>query len=312
MNSFLTIKQQIKEFVYKNEVYLKPVLKLVLALMALLMINNKLGYMDKIDNMSVVLIAALMCSFMPYSFIILISALFILLHLYALSLECAIVGLVLFMVLFLLYFRFSPKDTMVMVLMPFCSAIGIPYVIPLTMGILGAPVSAVSVACSLIVTFFVNYVAGIAGELSSMEAADMASKFRTIIDGLLDSKELITFIVVFAVVIIAVYIVKRLPIAYSFTISLGVGAVLLIIMTPIVGGVLHASVSFMKLLIGTIFSLLIAFVIQIFAFTLDYHRTEKVQFEDDDYYYYVKAVPKATAGRTARRRKAKRRPVSEE
>jgi hypothetical protein len=25
---------------------------------------------------------------------------------------------------------------------------------------------------------------------------------------------------------------------------------------------------------------------------LDYARTERVQFEDDDYYYYVKAVPK--------------------
>ena len=25
---------------------------------------------------------------------------------------------------------------------------------------------------------------------------------------------------------------------------------------------------------------------------MDYTRTEKVQFEDDDYYYYVKAVPK--------------------
>ena len=25
---------------------------------------------------------------------------------------------------------------------------------------------------------------------------------------------------------------------------------------------------------------------------LDYERTERVQFEDDDYYYFVKAVPK--------------------
>lgn len=30
----------------------------------------------------------------------------------------------------------------------------------------------------------------------------------------------------------------------------------------------------------------------VFQFNLDYARTEKVQFEDDEYYYYVKAVPK--------------------
>jgi len=34
--------------------------------------------------------------------------------------------------------------------------------------------------------------------------------------------------------------------------------------------------------------------VQFFKFNLDYSRTEKVQFEDDEYYYYVKAVPKMT------------------
>jgi len=28
------------------------------------------------------------------------------------------------------------------------------------------------------------------------------------------------------------------------------------------------------------------------CFSVDYERTEMVQFEDDEYYYYVKAVPK--------------------
>jgi hypothetical protein len=33
-------------------------------------------------------------------------------------------------------------------------------------------------------------------------------------------------------------------------------------------------------------------VVEFFMMDLDYARTERVQFEDDDYYYYVKAVPK--------------------
>ena len=41
-----------------------------------------------------------------------------------------------------------------------------------------------------------------------------------------------------------------------------------------------------------ILALLIAFVIQFFCFHLDYSRTERLQFEDDEYYYYVKAIPK--------------------
>ena len=32
--------------------------------------------------------------------------------------------------------------------------------------------------------------------------------------------------------------------------------------------------------------------LEVIFFSVDYSRTENVQFEDDEYYYYVKAVPK--------------------
>ena len=44
--------------------------------------------------------------------------------------------------------------------------------------------------------------------------------------------------------------------------------------------------------IGNIISLFLSFVLQFLFMNLDYARTERVQFEDDEYYYYVKAVPK--------------------
>ena len=48
------------------------------------------------------------------------------------------------------------------------------------------------------------------------------------------------------------------------------------------------------LVIGNLISVGIAFGLKFFFFHVDYKRTERVQFEDDDYYYYVKAVPKIT------------------
>ena len=47
-----------------------------------------------------------------------------------------------------------------------------------------------------------------------------------------------------------------------------------------------------KLLIGALISLAVALLYHFFVFTVDYTRTEYVQYEDDDYVYYVKAVPK--------------------
>ena len=304
MTTLLVAKQYIKTFISKYEVYLKPVLKLVLALAALIMINGKIGYMHRLDSLPIVLMVALMCSFMPMNFIIFVAAVFTVLHMYALSLECAVITLVIFMVLFLLYFRFAPKDTLVVLLTPMCFMLGIPYVMPLAMGLLGTPVSAISVGCGVIVTYLVNYVADSATTLSGMEADDMAAKFRFIIDGFLDNKGMILVIAAFAITIILVYFIRRLSIEYAWTIAIVAGALADMVILLIGDLAFDTNVSILGLILGTIVSVLIAKVVEFFAFHVDYSRTEKVQFEDDEYYYYVKAMPKitvATPSRTVKR-----------
>ena len=236
-----------------------------------------------------------------------------LLHLYALSIECAAIGLVLFLVLFLLYFRFSPKDTLAVILTPICTAMGIPYVVPLTMGLVGTPASAVSVACGVIVSSFIKHMSDSATAISSMETEDMAAKFRFVIDGLINNKEMILMIVAFSVTVILVYFIKRLAIDYAWTIAIAAGA-LADMMILLVGDlVFDTNGSIAMLIVGTIVSVLAAKVVEFFVFSVDYSRTEKVQFEDDEYYYYVKAIPKinvAAPSRTVKKINShKRKPV---
>lgn len=294
MTTLLVAKQYIKIFISKYEVYLKPLMKLILALASLMMINGKIGYMHRIDSVSLVLILSLMCSFMPMNFIIFVAAAFTVLHLYALSLECAAIALVIFLVMFLLYFRFSPRDTLVVLLTPMCFLLKIPYAIPLTMGLLGTPASAVSVGCGVMVSYLINYVADSALALSGMDADDMATKFKFIIDGLLNNKQMMITIAAFAVTIILVYIIKRMSVNYAWTIAIIAGAVVDVMVLLIGDLMFDINVSIGGIIVGTIFSVLIAKVVEFFAFHVDYNRTEKVQFEDDEYYYYVKAVPKIT------------------
>ena len=158
MTTLLVAKQYMKLFYSKYEIYITPFLKFLLSFISLMLINSHLGYMAGIDRMSIVLIVALMCSFMPTNFIVIMAALFTLLHLYAFSLECTIVIGAAFMLMFLLYFRFSPKDTAVVVLTPICFLLKIPYVMPISMGLIGTPASAVSVACGVIAYYMIHYV----------------------------------------------------------------------------------------------------------------------------------------------------------
>ena len=135
MTTLLVAKQILMTLYSRYEVYITPLLKFMTALISLLLINSRIGYMDTIDRMTVVLIVALMCSFMPMNFIVVMSALFVLLHLYSFSLECALVVGVGFFLMFLLYLRFSPKDTLVVLIMPICFLLKIPYVVPLAMAV---------------------------------------------------------------------------------------------------------------------------------------------------------------------------------
>ncbi len=304
MTTLLVVKQYIKNFISKYEVYLKPLMKLILALASLMMINSKIGYMHRLDNISIVLIVALMCSFMPMNFIIFVAAVFTVLHLYALSLECAAIALVLFLVLFLLYFRFSPKDTLVVLLTPMCFVLKIPYAVPLTMGLIGTPASAISVGCGVIVSYLISYIADSATALSGMDTEDIITKVRYIVDGLLNNKEMLLTIFAFAVTIMIVYLIKRMSINYAWTIAMIAGAIVDVMILLVGDLMFDTNVSIIGIIIGTVFSMLIAKVIEFFAFHVDYSRVEKVQFEDDEYYYYVKAVPKitvATPSKTVKR-----------
>lgn len=310
MTTLLVARQYIKTFISKYEVYLKPLMKLVIALAAMMMLNGKIGYMHRLDSISIVLIIALMCSFMPMNFIIFVSALFMILHLYALSMECAAIMLVIFLVMFLLYFRFSPKDALVVILTPMCFALKIPYVMPLAMGLLGTPASAVSVGCGVVVSFLIGHVTDNATAIMSMDSDDMATRFRFIIDSFLDNKEMLFTIAAFAVTITVVYLIRRMSVDYAWTIAIIAGALTDVVLLLVGGLMFDTNVSFGGIIIGTIIAVLIAKVVEFFSFNLDYSRTEKVQFEDDEYYYYVKAIPKftvSTPSRTVKRINATRK-----
>ena len=109
MTTLLEIKERIRGFCSKYEVYLVPVIKSILAFLTFFMIRLRLGYMTRINSMTLLLVLALSCALLPVNTIVLIAALLVLLHLYSLSLAACAVCFLVMIVLFLLYFRLLPK-----------------------------------------------------------------------------------------------------------------------------------------------------------------------------------------------------------
>lgn len=308
MTSLLVFREQLKKFYSKYELYITPAGKFLLTLVTLLVINGSIGYMSELKSFAVVLVLSLMCSFLPTNFIVVTAALVTLGHLYKFSIECAVVALAVFLLLFILYFRFSPKDTLVVILMPICFVLKIPYVIPLAVGLVGTPFSVVSVASGVIVYWMLHYMNVSAPVLSTFEEDGALEKFRYVIDGLMGNKAMFVTIVAFVATLMAVYFIRRLSVDYAWTIAIIVGALLDILILLFGDLIYNTNLSILGLILGNLVAGAAAKVLEFFVFNVDYSRTERVQFEDDEYYYYVKAVPKNTVAAPQKRVKTIRVP----
>ena len=294
MTVLLEIRDKMKMIYGKYEAFIFPAVKFLIAFVVLLTLNSKMGYMTKLDNIAIVLIVALMCSFLPTGCILLIAALISLLHMYALSMEVAIVGVCFYLIMYLVFFRFSPKESVLVLLTPLLFSMKIPYVIPLAAGLICAPASIVSVGCGVVVHYLLQAVIISAPNIKTMTDAETTVKIRMIVDSLLGNKEMLVVIAAFSVTIIVVYFLRRLSVNYAWTIAMIAGAMVNIVIL-LMGDLLYdINISVFGILAGSILALLVAKVIEFFRFCVDYSRTEKVQYEDDEYYYYVKAVPKMT------------------
>ncbi len=292
MTTLLELKERMIRFYARYEVYIQPVLKFFAALLVLIIINTNIGFMSRLKNPAIVIIVALICSFLPTNIIIVFAAAYVVLHMYALSIECAIVVLLIFVLMFVLYFRFSPRDSVAVLLTPICFALKIPYTMPLAMGFVGSPMSAVSVASGTIVYYILKYVKDNATQLGNMESDSAVTNFKYVVDSIIDNKAMFLMSIAFAATIILVYMIKRLSLDHSWKIALGVGAIADILIIFIGDLSLDINANLGATILGTIVSVLIIIVLQFFVFNVDYSRTEYVQFEDDEYYYYVKAIPK--------------------
>lgn len=298
MTALLELRENLKKIYSRNEAFITPVIKFLLSFIVLSIINGKMGYMTKLDNMAIVLIVSLLCSFLPTGFIVLFAMMFSLLHMYALSLETAAVGLVVFLLLYLLFLRFTAKEAMVVVLTPVLCMLKLPYVMPVAMGLIGTPTSCVSVSCGVVVYYLLQTVITNAPTINSMGAEEATAKLRLLIDGILGSKAMLVTIVAFTITVIVVYLIRRMSVDHSWTIAM-IAGVMIEVLILLVGDLMYdTNLSIFSALLGAVVTVLVCKAIEFFRFCLDYSRTEKVQFEDDEYYYYVKAVPKAIVAGT--------------
>lgn len=293
MIGLLELKEKLKNFYAEHELYINPVLKFLAVFIALVLIKFNIGYMEVLNMWLVILVISVLFAFVPWGVITTGLAAIITLNIFSLSAEMGILMLVSMIIMLLIFFRFTPKEGVFLIIIPIAFFLKVPYVVPIAAGLICAPVSVVSVACGTIIYFMLNVISNNTMVISNVSNESTSSVgINSIINMIGSNKEMLLTVIAFAITIIVVYLIKRSSINNAWTIAILTGGIVDFVIILTGSLILNTETSILWIIVGTILSIILAYILQFFVFSVDYTRTEHTQFEDDEYYYYVKAVPK--------------------
>ena len=294
MTSLLVWKEHMRAFYAKNSMIIQPVLRFLFGLCTYMSLNRALGYMAELANPIVVLVMALVSAALPWGVTVFMAGCLMIAHVYAVSLEMALIALILLLVIATLYYGFKPGDSVLMILTPMAFVLQIPYAIPLLVGLGGSLFSVIPVSCGVFLYYLLLYVKQNAGVLTNDSTVDLVQKYTQIIQSVVFNQTMMVMVVACSRGILVVYLIRRLSMDYAWGVAIAAGAVAQLLVIFMGDFLFSVSVPVIPMIFGLAVSCLLAVIYNFFIFSVDYTRTEYVQFEDDDYYYYVKAVPKMT------------------
>lgn len=292
MMHLLVIKEQLKRYYQKTSVYVEPVLKFAIACIVFMVINLKLGFNPKVSSLPVLLGLSAVCAFMPSVILVLLAMLVTVFQIYTVSKVLAIFAAIILIIMYCLFSKFTPDFGYVVLGVPILFFLKIPYCIPVLMGLIATPVSIVPIACGVALYYLIGVICELTNYTIGISIEDIINLFKTVVDQWAVNPDMFFMIGVFCAVVLITYIIRKQEFDYSFEVAIVAGGVVNLLGFLIGNIGYNIKINILEMILGTLGSMIIVYIIWFFRLTLDHTAIERVQFEDDDYYYYVKAVPK--------------------
>ena len=292
MSTLLVWREKLIDIYSKYPVYIQKALQFLTGLILFGLINYNIGFMEQASSVLCTAGLAVVCTFFPMTIMTLAAAALILIHFYAVSMPIAAVSLVIFLLMYIFYFRFTPKKAWIVILSAIAFGLKIPFAIPVVFGLLGTPVWIVPAAFGIMSYYMVDSVKASATALKSADAANMADSLMNFTKQFFTDKEMWLMIAAVVIGILVVHHVRTRSVDHAWKIASAAGAAVSVIIASAGSIALGTDISFVVILLSAVLGIAAGLVLEFLFFSVDYSRTENIQFEDDEYYYYVKAVPK--------------------
>lgn len=292
MGKIYELKGYFVKYYGKFSKYIDKALKFIVALITFTYISKNIGFSGLVANPIMTILLSVICMLLPFSMTMVIAAIAVVIQIMSVSMGMAIVAIGMFVILYALYFRFSPEKSVVLLLTPIAFMLQIPIVIPIVFGLIGGTICILPVTAGTMIYYMVEYVKTNANMLQTTGETAIIKQITAYSQQFLMNKEMWCVIIAFAVTLLLVYGVRRMSVDHSWEIAVIAGVLGNVNIMAYGYIILDIQISYVSLIIGSVIAIIVALIVKLFAFSVDYTRTEYLQFEDDEYYYYVKAVPK--------------------
>ncbi|HJA65295.1 hypothetical protein B5F07_00605 [Lachnoclostridium sp. An169] len=292
MSTLLVWRERLQKVYAAYSIYILKGLQFILGLLVFGLINANVGYMEMASSVFCTLGLAVFCTFFPMIVMVLAAAALILVHFYALSIPITIVSLLIFLLMYIFYFRFTPKKAWLLLASALAFALHIPFVLPIVFGLLGTPVWIVPAACGIITYYMAAFVKTSTTVLQGADADGMVTGLMNFARQVVTNREMWLMVLSVSLGILVVNLIRTRPVEHAWKIASAAGACVCVIVTAAGNIALGTHVSYVSTIVSSVLGAFVGIVLEFFFFSVDYSRTENIQFEDDEYYYYVKAVPK--------------------
>ena len=290
MSEIFVMRERLQKLYAQYSTIVDKGLQFGLAFLTFFFISQTVGFMKAAASIFIVVALAALCTFLSTVFTVLISAGLVLVHMYKFSLGIFIVTALIYLIMFICYFKFSPKYGAVILLVPIAFYFKVPYVVPLACGLLAGPSLIVPVAFGTIIYFMLTYIKTSASVITGME--ELIPQMSLFIKQLVENKELWITVIAFAGCILVTYTIRTFSLDHAWFIAVVAGGIVNIVVLASGAIIFDTTMKYGSLFIGCLIAIAFGFLLELFVFAVDYTKSERLQYEDDDYCYYVKAIPK--------------------
>ncbi len=212
---------------------------------------------------------------------------------FALSYAAGAAAAAVMLLIFIFFIRFAPDDSAAALLLPVTMQFGLPAVVPIALGLRRRPLSALGAVSGVLLYYTCALLRDTAPMIAQADRGDYEAVLRALSSGARVSDMLVTSLAVAGTVLI-VYAIRRMEFRYAFEISILFGGIVWMMFILIGNSVLLTRFDLIPMTVGTAASVVAGMILQILFLRLEYRKSRKLRFEDDDFYYYVRVVPKVT------------------